>query len=611
MNTIFLKVEYMSKKIRLRTKLMILLLSVGLIPFLGISLFMYITNTNELTSSIFKSNLIFSEQTISQIERYFLEGKGQIQIVCNKSILINFLNLIATNDKNNSTFGTLERSLVEDLTFIKQIYDYSQIVVINKKEIVVADTSVGDKSILGKSVSKLSYIKNALAGTITYSKVYYSENIKDIVIGIAGPVRDKDTKEIIGALVILNNQTQLSSRIQKGIEVIGKTSDAYLIDDSGLLLTDMRLGKKEETLKVKVNSIAVNNIVNMLSKNNTKEVFQDIYINNRDEKVVGCASIIKIGENYGGLIIEVGHDEALSVVNRLTILMIFIAIIVGIIIAFIGFFVARSITKPIQNVIDTINESSLLVSTGSKQIADSSQRLSEGFSEQASSLEKTSSSINEIASMTEKNAENTLEANAMMEQTENVASRANISMKELTLAMNEITSTSEETAKIIKVIDEIAFQTNLLALNAAVEAARAGDAGSGFAIVADEVRNLAQRSAEAAKNTAELIESSIKSIKEGFGLTQTTEKDFGEVFKILSKVKILIEEIAVASKEQTRGLKEINSSITIMDKAIQGNAASSEEGASACEEMSSQAQTLTHIINDLISIVGHNNTKIT
>jgi methyl-accepting chemotaxis protein len=177
-------------------------------------------------------------------------------------------------------------------------------------------------------------------------------------------------------------------------------------------------------------------------------------------------------------------------------------------------------------------------------------------------------------------------------------------MGDLTESMKEISGASEETAKIIKTIDEIAFQTNLLALNAAVEAARAGEAGAGFAVVADEVRNLAMRAAEAAKNTANLIEGTVKKIKNGSDTVSKTNEAFSKVATQAKKVSELVGEISAASQEQAQGIEQINKAVAEMDKVTQQNAANAEESAAASEEMNAQAEVMKGFVGDLMALVG-------
>ncbi|RPH49325.1 MAG: hypothetical protein EHM85_14235, partial [Desulfobacteraceae bacterium] len=224
----------------------------------------------------------------------------------------------------------------------------------------------------------------------------------------------------------------------------------------------------------------------------------------------------------------------------------------------LGFLITRSTVGPIRRIISGLTEGAGQVASASGQVSSASQSLAEGASEQAASIEETSSSLEEMSSMTKQNADNATQADNLMKESKQMVATANDSMGSLTESMKEISVASEETAKIIKTIDEIAFQTNLLALNAAVEAARAGEAGAGFAVVADEVRNLAMRAADAAKNTANLIEGTVKKVKDGSALVARTNEAFGEVAASATKVAQLVSEIAAASNEQSQGIDQVN-----------------------------------------------------
>jgi methyl-accepting chemotaxis protein len=269
----------------------------------------------------------------------------------------------------------------------------------------------------------------------------------------------------------------------------------------------------------------------------------------------------------------------------------------------LSYLMARSISRPINRVIEGLSDGAEQVASASTQVSSASQSLAEGASEQASSIEETSSSIEEMSSMTRQNADNAKQANSLMADTSKVVDEANHSMKALTLSMSEISTASEETGKIIKTIDEIAFQTNLLALNAAVEAARAGEVGAGFAVVADEVRNLAMRAAEAAKNTANLIEGTVKKIKNGSEIVAKTNEAFEKVATGAKKVGELVGEIAAASQEQAQGIEQINKAVAEMDKVVQKNASSAEESASASEEMNAQTEQMKSHVHELVVLV--------
>ncbi len=281
----------------------------------------------------------------------------------------------------------------------------------------------------------------------------------------------------------------------------------------------------------------------------------------------------------------------------------------------VGFswWMARSISKPINGIIDQLDAGADEITNTSSRVAFSGQTLSEtmarGSHERAAAIEETSASMEEMATMTRQNADNSREADALMQETNAVVVRAANAVEELTDSMTAISKASEETSKIVKTIDGIAFQTNLLALNAAVEAARAGEAGAGFAVVADEVRNLAMRSAEAARNTAELIEDTVKKIVRGSELVQSTSQAFSEATANAGKVGNLLSEIATASGEQAQGIEQVNRAVAEMDKVAQQSAAGAEESASAAEEMQAQAKTMRAMVHALIRIVNGDSFK--
>jgi methyl-accepting chemotaxis protein len=288
------------------------------------------------------------------------------------------------------------------------------------------------------------------------------------------------------------------------------------------------------------------------------------------------------------------------------VILLILAIAAGIVTSML---VTGSIIKPIAAAIDGLSDSSSQVTTASEEISNTSQDMANGATRQASSLEEISSSLNEITSMTKQTADNARNADSLVKDSVEKSRTGQSAMGRLNEAVIEIQSSSNETAKILKDIDEIAFQTNLLALNAAVEAARAGEAGKGFAVVAEEVRNLAQRSAESAKKTAQLIESSQASSLRGVSLAQETAEAIGKITEVSNKIAMIVSEITTAAEEQARGVSQVKSAIGNMDQITQANASGSEELAASSEELNSQALVMNNLMQDLETIIAGANSQ--
>ncbi len=274
------------------------------------------------------------------------------------------------------------------------------------------------------------------------------------------------------------------------------------------------------------------------------------------------------------------------------------------------YFIARSIVLPIKRIVRSMTDGAVAVADASGQVNSSSTLLAEASSEQASSLEQTSSALEEMSAMTRTNATNAEEAANLVTKATDDARQSETEMTRLEEAMAAINESSDQISKIIKVIEEIAFQTNLLALNAAVEAARAGEHGKGFAVVADEVRNLAMRAAEAARETTGLIEASVTRAREGTDVSSGFGSALTAIVQNVTKVSDLVSHINQASSQQAQGVGQINSAVSQMDRVTQSMAASAEESASAVEELSAQADTVANTARELADVIGMENLNV-
>jgi len=266
--------------------------------------------------------------------------------------------------------------------------------------------------------------------------------------------------------------------------------------------------------------------------------------------------------------------------------------------------VKRLITVPLDAIITRLTHGAEQLTNCAGEISDSSRMLAEGASEQAASLEETSASLEEMSSMTKRNGDHAQSADDVAKETRAAAEKCAADMSQMSEAMQANKASSDDIANIIRTIDEIAFQTNILALNAAVEAARAGEAGMGFSVVAEEVRHLAQRSAQAAKETDIKIAGAIAKTKQGVEINHQVAANLNEIVAKARHMDDLAAEVAGASREQTQGITQINAAVGEMDKVTQGNAAGAEESAAAAAELNHQAADLQATVTELLRLIG-------
>ena len=320
-----------------------------------------------------------------------------------------------------------------------------------------------------------------------------------------------------------------------------------------------------------------------------------------------CHTSAKAGDVLGAASVTVKTakaDAALVNVEMTTVIVFTLIIVIQVVLLALS--ITRNVVRPITGIMHGLNSGAGQVTAMSDQVAGTSQTLAEGATEQASSLEETSASLEEMASMTEQTAQNAMKANALANEAANAADKGSTAMENMMEAMTEIKNSSTETAKIVRVINEIAFQTNLLALNAAVEAARAGEAGKGFAVVAEEVRNLAQRSGEAARNTGAMIEHAQTNAAKGVQTTEEFLVILNDITESVKKVGCLIMEVTAASTEQSQGIGQVNTAVAQIDQVTQRTASNAEESSAASQELADQARKMQEMVDQLNTVVAGN-----
>jgi hypothetical protein len=464
-----------------------------------------------------------------------------------------------------------------------------------------------------KGVRWFEEAKNLPSGSLFVTPVQIARNTGEPEIRVASPVYLNNT---FHGVVVINADWRLAWELLSN-NVYGRTGFPYILNDKGVLLSHPHATLKDQVDLTDSQHGVLSELVRNRMLSGEEGVAEYEY---EGEKVYASFTPLKLGKNAYTVatqvpmaeVLEIEHNihdmasrELRSVIWAISTVLLVLGAIGGL----VGLWFSRSITRPLNRIISGLDDGAQQVSSAAGEVSSSSQSMAEGASQQAASIEETSSSMEEMSSMTKQNAQNSDKANDLMQETAHVISTANASMERLNRSMDDISKASEETSKIIKTIDEIAFQTNLLALNAAVEAARAGEAGAGFAVVADEVRNLALRAAAAAKDTAQLIEGTVKKVHEGSELVSSTNEAFMEAAKSSDRVGTLVEEISHASKEQSSGIDQVNIAVSEMDKVVQQNAAIAEESASAAEEMSAQAEQLKAYVTDLVQMVTGKSTR--
>jgi methyl-accepting chemotaxis protein len=485
----------------------------------------------------------------------------------------------------------ISRQLADAKALLKS---FDTINLVDATGLTVASSSASSVNTL--NVSDRAYFKDAIAGKSTVSQVMQSRTTGQPIVVVAEPiVGDGKVRGIVFGSVSLAAFTE---QVVNKIKVFD-TGYAFMVDGEGVFTCHP---KKDYILKSKLADFDWGPAILQQRNGQISYAYEG----------AGKVAVFRTSEALGwGLIVTVPDSEVSAPAKRMARILAGFGLVALLLSEVTLVLLSRSITRPILGVVSQLESGAAQTASIAAHVSGASRGLAEGSSEQAASLEETSASLEELSSMTKRNADSSGTANQLASQARVVADGGAQDIQTMQQAMHDIRASSDDIAKIIKIIDEIAFQTNILALNAAVEAARAGEAGAGFAVVAEEVRALAQRSAQAAKDTAAKIEGAITKTGQGVQISERVGKNLADIVEKVRQLDTLINEVATASREQSEGVTQISTAIGQMDRVTQANAANAEETSAAAEELNSQSALLKEAVAGLLALTGSNHVAAT
>lgn len=552
--------------------------------------------------SFYRASSGLRAQAVENTGATAVRAANQVQTVMEGQI--NLMTEVASGNTARRTVKTIYRKGVEyalneisDLDrelneFMQTMGDtYEMVFVADHTGQVVSDGSGGKFKSL--TMGDRDYFKEAMSGQSSAGHILKSDETGLPLAMVAVPIRGSGDQilGVAGATLKFDFWNRKVANIK-----LGQTGVLYMVDQEGVIFAHPDAG-----LILQTNLRNLPGMTEAADRVLTAESGVVEHGSDSGPKITGFAPVQ--GTPWHVLATQDEREILASVIDIRNGVLIIGVIFLGLAAGALALLV-RQISKPVNSVAQGLDQAANMVASAAQMVASASHDQAEGASRQAANLEETTASLEELTSMTRQSAENADQANQLMLMTRDVVAKAGHSMAEMARSMSEISDAGREIGNIIRTIDEIAFQTNLLALNAAVEAARAGEAGAGFAVVAEEVRNLAQKAAGAARDTASLIEGTISRIDRGADLVKETESGFAEIADNTERAGRIVGEMATASNQQAQGIGQISQAMGDIDNVTQSNAASAEETASASEDLNQQAETVLEIVGRLKALVG-------
>jgi len=577
--------------------------TIGLI-FIGLSITSFVSyrKSHSMLVDTVNDQLRQNTESILDFIVSWAENRRQdVVLLASQSSIVQAIGMAGDDTDGLTGSQVFVREVNEDLRkYAKAHPDYAEIGVAGLTGAVLTTSLVdmdaddvrrsqGGGITIGRNITDADFFKKAMQGSVFISGVRVNPDTGKPVFVISAPVMQAlgGAGGSAGGVLYAMVDVQFLARQFVQSVSIGQKGYAYIVDSEGTVIAHP---DQTRILKENIASTPIGAEIRTQKDGLSRysEAGQDWLVGFKTDADLGWTVVAVASMNE--LMSPVRNLAWFNFIMTITILVVAVGVII---------YVAARVSSPINTITSSLYMVARQVAGAASQISSASQQLAAGAASQASSIEETSASLEELASMANHNADNAQQASSLSQEATEAADSGAAAMRKLLQSMEGISASSSEVAKVAKGIEEIAFQTNLLALNAAVEAARAGEAGRGFAVVADEVRNLAQRASEQAKVTSSLITESGNRTRDGG--KQAAEAN--EVLKVIqervAKVVGLVSEISAASKEQAQGVEQINKAVSTMEQIVQQNSANSEQSASASQELSAQAFQMKELVSTL------------